>query len=162
MSLFEDDQYRWRETFFVLFEAADLPTVPNLCAALRALGPRYRVGEPRCDPDQVFESITVVSPQDYSGFDISLIAGVEIEEQVEELKKELSGGALTAEERSKLKRLSQCSARFDVYHFECLEAAGDDDDENEIVDPGGVIAVLECLARLCRGVAVDPQAGTIL
>jgi hypothetical protein len=30
MSLFENDQYRWRETYFVLFDEKRLPTVASM------------------------------------------------------------------------------------------------------------------------------------
>ena len=35
MSTFENDDYKWRETYFVLFDAAQRPTLSKLAAALR-------------------------------------------------------------------------------------------------------------------------------
>ncbi len=43
MSLFEDEQYRWRDTYFVLFNEPDQPATEVVLAALTSLGPRYVV-----------------------------------------------------------------------------------------------------------------------
>ena len=43
MSLFANDQYRWRETYSVLFREADRPSAGQLRKALEGLGEGYRV-----------------------------------------------------------------------------------------------------------------------
>ncbi len=41
MSTFEDDRYRWRETYFVLFPASRRPTLKVVEKKLGALSKRY-------------------------------------------------------------------------------------------------------------------------
>ncbi len=59
-----------------------------------------------------------------------------------------------------LKRIKQFDGRFDVLHFEQVEAA-DEDDGDDLLDPSALLAVMEELARMTGGMAIDPQSGTI-
>jgi hypothetical protein len=164
MSLFANEQYRWRETYFVLFKEARRPTVADLKKMLHGLGAGHQVADISVDDEGNLESLTVVSPADFSGMDITYVTGEEVREQVGEITADLRGASLTKEEKAKLKRLADCDARFDVYHFGRISDDDTDDspDEDEFVDPGSLLLVLGRLARLCDGVAFDPQAGTVL
>jgi len=106
------------------------------------------------------EAMTVLSHIDSSGIDITYIEGEEVAEQLVELKKEFRGQQLTAEEKLKYERMLQATARFDVFHFEELGDSIDDDDGP--LDPGTLLLVLARLAKLCHGVAIDPQSGGLL
>ncbi len=161
MSLFENDDYQWRETYFVLYDDTQRPTRQTLEAALRKLGRRIEVGDVQTDAEGRFESLTVVAPDDYAGMDISCVSGDEVAEQVGELSAELSRGVLTREDRAKIKRLHACTGRLDVYHFERNHSGAATEDE-ELLDPGSLLVVLDQLAELCDGVVVDPQSGTFL
>ena len=66
------------------------------------------------------------------------------------------------EQKALLKRLKEYDGRFDVLHFEQIGESADDDDSDELLDPSALLAVLEELARITGGIAVDPQSGTIL
>ena len=46
------------------------------------------------------------------------------------------------------------------FHFE--QVAGSNHEEEDFLDPGGLLIVLERLAELCRGVSVDPQSGSFM
>ena len=65
-----------------------------------------------------------------------------------------------------LKRLRRYDGRFDVLHFEQVSDLPDNEAEeeepDELLDPGALLAVLGELAKLTGGVAVDPQSGTLL
>ncbi|MHB0955990.1 MAG: hypothetical protein ACYC0X_06365 [Pirellulaceae bacterium] len=162
MSLFENEEYRWRDTYFVLFHSKNRPTADATLQALEALGPRFRVQETGCDEEGRFESLTLVSPDDFSAMDISFIVGDEVEEQVATLIQGGRPSQLNKEEQQKWKLLPGCDARFDIYHFERIVLSEEDDEEEGFLDPGGLLIVLECLAKLCHGVSIDPQAGTVL
>jgi hypothetical protein len=163
MSLFENDFYRWRETYFVLFEQRNRPQPKQLEQALRELNARYRIEDQRADDDGGFESLTIYSPDDYAAMDITYTGGEEVREQVQELLQEFKASATAKEDVEKLKRLARCDARFDVYHFEELvEGGGGEGDEEEFLDPGSLLIVLERLARACKGVGVDPQSGVLI
>ncbi len=162
MSLFENEEYRWRDTYFVLFPARHRPTAGEMLQAIETLGPRFQVQETRCDEEGRFESLTLISPDDFSAMDLSFVAGEEVEEQVNGLLKSCKLDQLTKDEQHKWKLLKGCDARFDIYHFERIVLSEEDDEDEGFLDPGGLLIVLECLAKLCRGVSIDPQAGTVL
>lgn len=162
MSLFANDRYRWRETYFVLFDEADCPAPQALVEALRELGAGYQVKEVRTGKAGELESLTVVSPNDLSAMDISYGSGEEVVEQIAEWRTELQRGARTPREKTRLQRLAACNARFEVYHFEEVAAVAAEDDEEEFMDPGSLLLVLKCLAKLCQGLVYDPQSGTLM
>ena len=162
MSLFANDQYRWRETYFVLFDPRDRPSQRELENALVGLGAGYQVSEVSTDEDGEVEALTVFSACDFAAMDISYVAGEEVLEQITELRLELQDAELTKEERAKLEQIGQCSARFDIFHFEQIVSDDSLDDQDEYMDPGSLLAVLQRLMSLCRGVGVDLQSGTLM
>jgi len=162
MSTFERDEYKWRETYFVLFDSCKRPSLKRVERVLRDLSDRFELTNPRADEDGRFESITVLSPDDYAALDISFEAGEEVSEQGELLQQELKGSVADAEERAKLARLPKCDARFDLLHFEQTTPDEPEDEMDEILDPSALLIVLDALVELTSGVGVDPQSGTLL
>ena len=161
MSLFENDRYRWRETYFVLFHEDHRPTLEEVESALESLGKRYKIVDTKATPNGQFESLTLLSPADFAAMDVTFIDGEEVETHVQELLKEMKSFSLTDEEKAKLKRLPDCNARFDVFHFEQV-LEGDRGEDEEFLDPGALLIVLAKLARLCNGVGIDPQSGAVM
>ncbi len=161
MSLFEHSDYRWRDTYFVLFDEANRPTTAALRKVLESLGDRFQISEIRSDAEGWFESLTLLSPIDYAGMDLSYNAGDDVLQQVEELAVELGRGSLTADEKEKLAQVKRCTARFEIFHFEQL-ANVYGEEEDEYLDPGGLLLVLQRLVDFSRGVAVDPQSGAFM
>ena len=160
MSLFEDSRFQWRETYFVLFDAKHRPSSAAVKKALQELKTGFVISDFVESEDGKLEGMTVLSHIDSSGIDITYIEGDEVAEQLVELKKEFRGQQLTAEEKLKYERMMQANARFDVFHFEELGDSIDDDDGP--LDPGTLVLVLARLAKLCHGVALDPQSGGLL
>jgi hypothetical protein len=161
MSLFANENYRWRETYFVLFRREDLPSIEQVREAFLSLGDAYQVTDLSIDEDGLLEVMTVLAPLDFSGMDISFVEGEEVTEQVGELKGEIQLAGCTKHDQAKLKKLGEADARFDIYHFQQIV---DDpvDDEDEYMDPGSLLQVLACLNRLCNGVSIDPQSGLLM
>jgi hypothetical protein len=159
MSTFENDRYQWRETYFVLFPAARRPTLKEVEKRLGALSNRYTLENPGGDEEGLFESLTVISPDDFAALDVCYTGGEEVMEHGQELSQEL---AATVEPNQKplLKRIKQMDGRFDVLHFEQVDAA-EESDGDEMLDPSALLAVMEELARMTDGIAIDPQSGTI-
>jgi len=161
MSMFENVQYRWRETYFVLFDASKRPTLKKLRQKLAGVNPRFAFANDRADDGGAFDSITVLAPDDFAAMDVSYLAGEEVVEQAATLVEEMKRSDCRPEERAKLERLRSCDARFDILHFE--QVAGFTEDEmDEMIDPAALLTVLEALAGLTDGIAVDPQAGALL
>jgi hypothetical protein len=162
MSMFENDQYRWRETYFVLFQSSKRPTLEKVQQTLSKLNSRFTLTNLSADESGRFESLTVLSPDDFAALDISYLAGQEVLEQGAELAEEMETTDCRAEDRARLARIRQCDARFDVLHFEQLVSFDDEDESDEMLDPSALLVVLEALAKETEGIAIDPQAGTFL
>jgi hypothetical protein len=95
--------------------------------------------------------------------EISYETGDAVIEQSAALAKQLRGEA-TPEQ---LKKLLRADARLDVMHFERVSAEDsfDDDDQEfggEAVDPSSLLNVVEALAKLTKGLPIDPASGAIL
>ena len=158
MSLFENAQYRWRETYFVLFRKARRPPAAALQKVLEELGSGYRVTDVNCTESGAFESLTVESQLDFAAMDISYVSGEEVREQVTEIVADLKHEKLNEREQAQVKLLAECDARFDVYHFQRVVAGADTgDDDDEFMDPSSLLQVLQALARLCHGIGMDSQ-----
>ncbi len=164
MSLFENDEFQWRETYFILFDASRRPLAVDFQKQLKGLDPRYEVRDVRADEAGRFESLTLFAPDDYAAMDISLVSGEDVAEQTAALVNDLLKSAATVEEKQRIQQLTRYQCRFDVYHFEQLVFVGreDPEDEDDFMDPGALLIVMEKIAKLCNGVVVDPQANTIL
>jgi hypothetical protein len=162
MSMFERDEYKWRETYFVLFDVSRRPTLSQVEEVLANVNDRFQLTNARADEDGRFESITVMAPDDYAALDISLELGEEVLEQGEILYKELKPSVSDDEERARLERLPKCDARFDLLHFEQVTDETADDEGDEMLDPSALLIVLDALVELVDGVGVDPASGTLL
>jgi hypothetical protein len=160
MSTFENDHYRWRETYFVLFPAERRPKLTMVEKKLAGLSKRYTVTDPAGDEEGNFESLTVISPDDFAAMDVCFTSGAEVLEHGEELVQELAA-TIEPNQKPLLKKIREYDGRFDVLHFEQI-AEADDDDADELLDPSALLAVLEELARITGGIAIDPQSGTVL
>jgi hypothetical protein len=162
VSTFEREEFKWRETYFVLFDSCKRPTLKKVEAVLRDLSERFVLSNARADDDGRFESITVMSPDDYAALDISYESGDEVVEQGSTFHQELKASASDPDERAKLARLPKCDARFDLLHFEQTSGSGGEDEADEILDPSALLIVLDALVELVAGVGIDPQSGTLL
>ena len=162
MSTFEREEYRWRETYFVLFDSSRRPSLKKVERMLHDLSDRFQLSNAQADEDGRFESITVMSPDDYAALDMSYESGEEVAEQVASLEEELQGSLADDEERAKLKRLKKFDARFDLLHFEQTTSDEPDDELDEMLDPSMLLIVLDAVVELTGGVGVDPQSGTLL
>ncbi|HMP80228.1 MAG TPA: hypothetical protein PKD54_12305 [Pirellulaceae bacterium] len=158
MSLFEDPRFIYRDTFFVLFQQPHRPTAEQISAALAQLGKRYEVSNVVLSDGQA-ESFTVQSPQDYSAMDVAYVDGEDVGSQIRDVLQQFRAITLTGDDAQKLKKLSQCDARFDIYHFERIDAALDDTDQ---LDPGGLLLVVEKLSEISHGVGLDPQSMSLM
>jgi NAD(P)-dependent dehydrogenase (short-subunit alcohol dehydrogenase family) len=161
MSMFENDQFRWRETYYVLFDGGKRPRLKAIVQKLAALGHHVTIANARGDARGNFESLTILSPDDFAAMDVCFCSGDEVREQMPELVKELRSGDCSREELQKLKRLETLDARIDVLHFEQI-GEGPGEDLDEVFDPSSLLIVLDVLVEMTDGIAVDPQSGSLL
>ena len=161
MSMFENDQYRWRETYFVLFGAKKRPKLEAIEQALDHLSDRFVLANLVADEKGFFESLTLLAPDDFAALDICYLGGEEVREQGEQLVQEITAAGTEAVDPTVLQRIREADGRFDILHFE-QAAALEEEEEEEMFDPSALLVALEALVELTDGIAVDPQAGTVL
>ena len=160
MSLFENPEYHWRETLFVYFHREHRPAAVQLEAALRSLGSNYRLTEIRSDDDQKFEAATLENDSDSSAMEICFTDDAEVTEQLAEMLDTVRPVERDGGGQDRLNKLASTNVRFDVLHFERLTFTDNEDETG--FDPGSLIVVLEKLADITDGVAIDPGAGSVL
>ena len=156
MSLFENTEYEYRDTFFVFLDPENRPSTDKIESCIAQLGSKY-VAENAKSDDGDFESITVKSPYDFSAMDIAYVEGEEVLGQIGELMEEFRTMTLVGDDYKKLAKFKTAKARLDIFHFEQVKSG-----EQEFLDPGGLLIVMEKLTELCDGVGLDPQSQTLM
>lgn len=158
MSLFGDANYQYRDTYFVLFDKSHRPSEKSIQAMIDRLGQKFDASGLRCD-NGLLESVTLHSPQDYSAIDIAYVEGEDVSIQINEIREEFRSITVRGDDLEKLKLLKSFNARLDIFHFErIVRGAGED----EFIDPGGLLLVMEELAKECQGIGYDPQSQSLL
>lgn len=170
MSLFADERYQWRERYFVMLEARQRPLAEAVRKEMASLDSRYQIVDLLVDNLGRFRSLSLLAPNDFAAVDILYVASEEVIDQAIGFASELKDSARSPEEKKRLARLISCNARLEIDHFEQMVADDstsqsltdlleDDEPCDEFLDPGTVLRVIRRLAKLCHGVALDPQSG---
>ncbi|MBT7255415.1 MAG: hypothetical protein HN882_10465 [Planctomycetaceae bacterium] len=162
MSLFDDPNYSWRDTFLVLFDDEHRPTIELAISAIQKIG-KFEVQNTSESDSRHIEAVTIISSVDLVGLEILYVAGDEVIEETEALVIELAEDAMLLGNEDSLTQLSTANARFDILHFEKITAnSNEPSDDDELMDPGSLLAVTAALADLVSGVAVDPSSASFV
>lgn len=159
MADLDNDQFRWRETYFVWFDEKRRPKLDRVAETVRALRGHFQLENGESNADGLIESLTVRSPEDHAALEIEFVAGEEILSEAATLVAEMEPGE--GADGQKLAQLQNCDARFDVMHFEQVFDEPDEDGD-EMLDPSALLIVLEALIELTGGVGLDPQSGVLM
>lgn len=157
----DDDQLEWRDTYFILFDQSSRPTLTQVETAISEATRHVTLENLEADEDGLFESLLVQAPDDHAALEISYESGDAVVEQSAQLAKQLRGEASP----DQLKRLLRSDARLDVMHFERVSSDSpdeDDDWETNALDPSSLLNVVDALAKLTKGLPIDPASGAIL
>lgn len=162
MSLFDNNLYQWRETYFVYFHAKDRPKLETVEKALKKSEQRLELENATADDDGYLEGITIYAHDSNAAMDIAFLSDEEVAEACEKMVGEMTGDAGVLEDPEKLAKLDGCDARLEVMHFEEMVdfPALDEDELDEMLEPMALLSVLGAIESTCHGVAVDPQSGT--
>ena len=157
-------ELEWRDTYFILFQQSDRPTLTQVEAAITEASRRLKLENLEADEDGMFESVVVQAPQDNAALEISYESGDAVVQQsadlAKQLKDELKG--------KQLQRMLKSDARLDVMLFERVSddsfPADNDDEEWEggLLDPSSLLNVVGALAKLTGGLPIDPASGAVL
>ncbi len=164
MSVGNDEQLEWRDTYYVLFQQADRPTLTQVEAAVTESSRRLKLENLEADEDGMFESVLVQAPQDNAALEISYERGEAVAEQSVELAKQMKDELGPKQ----LQRILKADARLDVMLFERVrdDVADIDDDEEDweasALDPSSLLNVVGALAKLTHGLPIDPASGAVL
>ena len=159
-----DDQLEWRDTYFILFEQSERPTLTQVEAAITEASRKLKLENLEADDDGMFESVLVQAPQDNAALEISYETGDAVTAQSTDLARQLKGEL----DAKQLKRMLKADARLDVMLFERIQHNGWDGDEDEedwesgSLDPSSLLNVVDALAKLTGGLPIDPASGAIL
>jgi hypothetical protein len=161
MEVESDDQLEWRDTYFILFDQSNRPTLSQVEAAISDASRRLKLENLEADDDGMFESVLVQAPEDNAALEISYETGEAVVAQSTDLAKQLKGEL----DAKQLAKMLKADARLDVMLFERVRGdddSGDDDWEGGTLDPASLLNVVEALARLTHGMPIDPASGAIL
>jgi hypothetical protein len=159
-----NDQLEWRDTYFILFQQSDRPTLTQVEAAITESSRKLRLENLEADEEGMFESVLVQAPQDNAALEISYETGDAVIAQSADLAKQLKDDL----KAKQLQRMLKADARLDVMLFERVrdeEFSGDEDDEEwqaGSLDPASLLNVVDALAKLTGGLPIDPASGAIL
>jgi hypothetical protein len=161
----EENQLEWRDTYFILFQRSERPTLTQVEAAISDATSNIRLENLEADEDGLFESILVHVPDDNAALEISFEAGEAVLEQCTQLAQQLQSGEDL--EPDQFAALLRADARLDVMHFERVTddtygGSDDEDDEPEALDPASLLTVVEALAKLTGGLPIDPGSGALM
>jgi hypothetical protein len=163
MTVENDEQLEWRDTYFVLFQQSDRPTLTQVEAAITESSKKLKLENLEADEDGMFESVLVQAPLDNAAVEISYERGEGVTEQSIELAKQMKEDLSPKQ----LKHMLKADARLDILLFEKVrdelaEADEDDEEWNESVDPSSLLNVVGALAKLTGGLPIDPASGAVL
>jgi hypothetical protein len=160
----DENQLEWRDTYFILFKQADRPTLTQVEAAITESSQKLILENLAADDDGLFESVLVQVPQDNAALEISYEMGEAVSAQSAELAKQLKDDL----NGKQLQQMLRSDARFDIMLFERVGqpepvSDGDDDEwEGGSLDPSSLLNVVDALAKLTRGLPIDPASGSVL
>lgn len=161
MSMHENDQFQWRETYYVVFDEKRRPRLSDVQQKVSSLRGHFQIGDTSADDAGLIESLSVLSPEDYAALEINYLDEDEVASQVASLYEELKPAE--GADAARLAKLKRYTAGFEVMHFELMsESAGDEDDPEGMLDPSALVIVLEALVKMTDGVGLDPQSGALL
>lgn len=120
MSLFEDDRYTWRETYFILFKPGRRPQMTTILKGLERIIPSLRIRDSQCDERGVLEMLSVISLDDNAGLDIVHQEGDSVVREIEALVEDMQQQTTTLKSIDLLENARFYEAKLELMHFEQL------------------------------------------
>ncbi|MDR1291160.1 MAG: hypothetical protein LBK06_08165 [Planctomycetaceae bacterium] len=123
MTLFEDDRYAWRETYFVLFEVNMQPRLADVRRGFDIHAGCFSVLDKKVGKNDAMESITIASYEDHAAIEILYSEGAAVLSESEALFETIIKDC-PSRERELLRRAKKFAARYSVQHFEQVAGTG--------------------------------------
>ena len=123
MTLFEDDRYNWRETYFVYFESFHRPKLAEVRRALKMDAPLFSILDSKAEPHGHLVAMTIASYENHAALEIVYREGSDVLHESQHLVRSLEKEA-THKELAQLQKIVRCKTRFDIHHFEQTAETG--------------------------------------
>lgn len=127
MSLFEDDRYEWRETYFVLFPSTRRPSLREVHNALGKLYPNIRLRDSQSDEEGNLEILSVISTENCAGIDIIYQQGESVTYEMNALIDEIEKQTSSMKSIETLEKARFYDAKLEILHFEQVVPISPDD-----------------------------------
>lgn len=121
MSMFDDNRFCWRETYFVMFDADKRPETAKLVRSLKRMHNRHEIRAIRSDAEGRLISLCVIAPNDSAAVEIQYRGDTDVQHEFAALAGELERHELTEKERKKIATAKTCNAKIEVLHFEQMQ-----------------------------------------
>jgi hypothetical protein len=123
MTLFEDDRYAWRETYFVLFEPSRRLRFTDARKEFDIHAGCFSVLDKKIGQNDAMESITIASYEDHAAIEVLYSEGEAVLSESELLFVTMSKDC-PMRERELLRRAKNFTGRYSVLHFEQIAGTG--------------------------------------
>ena len=121
MSLFSDNRYCWRETYFILCHPERRPKLASVEKGLAKLFPGLRIRDSQADANGHLEMRSVISLEDNAVLDIDYQAGESITQETMSLLEQFQYETQTTQSLEQIDRAREFEARLELLHFEQVE-----------------------------------------
>ena len=121
MSLFDDNQYCWRETYLVMLDRLKRPVMSETVQRLQKLDGRLEITSPHDNAHGLLESLVVVAPNDSAAVEIRYCEGAGVMKEFAVLADELERHEPGTKERKKIIRAREFTAKIELLHFEQIQ-----------------------------------------
>ena len=123
MTLFEDDRYNWRETYFVYFESSHRPKLTEVRRALKISAPLLSILDSKAESQGHLVAMTIASYENHAAMEMVYREGNDVLLEAQHLVRSLKEEA-TPKELAQLQKIVRCKTRFDIHHFEQTAGTG--------------------------------------
>ncbi len=166
MSLFDNPDYQWRETYFVYYARCKMPRLEEAVGRMRKRIPGVCATETARDEKGNLQAVSILFPDSPSGVELILSSPDDMDKPIEEAKNMLDD---MPDKRTR-HALCRSDSRVDILHFERTgnkriehDLFDSEDDHNpEDFDPSSMFTLIDQLIDLTKGVAIDPQSGMVV
>ena len=103
MSLFDNPEYRWRETYLLFHRKSQRALAEKVVQTIAGIRGHYKLEQVVADAEGHFESGTVFAEEAFAAIDLSYVEDDQIREQIAEIQIKGNDGT----------RITRCGHRFD-------------------------------------------------
>jgi len=121
MSMFDDNRYCWRETYLVMHDRVHRPLASDMVRKLSNLKGYLEICNIRSDSDDLLDSLVILARNDSAAVEMQYHEGDTVVKEFTVLADEMERHELSSQERKKIVRARNFSAKIELLHFEQMQ-----------------------------------------